>query len=339
MKSPFMKIPPSRARGGFTLVEMLVVITIIAIVAAITIPTIVGIVNQGHNAAMATRIADLDRALQEYKNLRGDYPPDFFFIPLSSDPPADHMRATIVPHLVTAYARNAENVTNPANAATYWYDVPQHPRTPGDPDRLPRNLDPAEALVFWLSETNDDVRQPLSRPAAAPITSERKVYYEFDEDQLVDLDNDGWFEYLPRTASTSPLVYFNFRSYTTSPSPASTPPPGSPNPFYRNGWPHYVHPVAAPGVSNVARPYRSERTSPATPYGGAIYMNEESFQIICAGIDEEYGSDVNPSIPPDDASDPTNTVKVFRSGLGYQEGDQDNLTNFSDSQTLENAQP
>ena len=81
---------------------------------------------------MATRIADIDRALQEYKNQRGDYPPDFFYKPLASDSMIAHLKAPIVAHLTTAYARNSENVVNPMNMMTYWYDIPQHPRTPGD---------------------------------------------------------------------------------------------------------------------------------------------------------------------------------------------------------------
>ena len=64
----FMKMYGSGSKkGGFTLVELVVVIAIIAILAAIAIPMVVGIVNNAAKTADITAANEVDKACMEYK--------------------------------------------------------------------------------------------------------------------------------------------------------------------------------------------------------------------------------------------------------------------------------
>jgi len=68
---------PSR-RSGFTLVEMLVVITIIAILAAILIPAGNAAIRSARRAANGFEIAQLGEAIERYRSENGGiYPPSF----------------------------------------------------------------------------------------------------------------------------------------------------------------------------------------------------------------------------------------------------------------------
>ena len=64
--------------SGFTLVEVLVAITIIGILAGILIPAITGAVRTAKEAAIRMEVGNIDQALEAYKLQYGDYPPDFY---------------------------------------------------------------------------------------------------------------------------------------------------------------------------------------------------------------------------------------------------------------------
>ena len=72
---------PSRSRrrkteGGYTLVELLVVITIIGILVAILLPVIFGVIRSGQRKQAAAEITGLDSALRAYYSDVGHYPAD-----------------------------------------------------------------------------------------------------------------------------------------------------------------------------------------------------------------------------------------------------------------------
>ena len=52
------------------------------------------------------------------------------------------------------------------------------------------------------------------------------------------------------------------------------------------------------------------------------FIEPKKFQIICAGLDHEFG-----------------TGGQYPDGVGYAKEDRDNLTNFSEGRTLEDAMP
>lgn len=65
-----------KKQGGFTLIEMLVVVGIIAALAALTIPMLSGVRDKAANAADTGNIGDLSRQLMTFAELNGDVFPD-----------------------------------------------------------------------------------------------------------------------------------------------------------------------------------------------------------------------------------------------------------------------
>jgi len=65
-----------RKRSGFSLIELLVVMAIIAILAGLLVPAIDYIMKLAKRAAIRTDIANLENALQAYKLVYAMFPPD-----------------------------------------------------------------------------------------------------------------------------------------------------------------------------------------------------------------------------------------------------------------------
>lgn len=277
-----------RCRGdrAFTLVEMLVVMAIIAILAGLLIPTIASAVKSARASAIALELDNLAQAMEAYKAKYHDYPPDF------TNPQA------VVAHMKKAYPRSTVNVVA-------WLS-PASTLTP-----KPADLDPAEAIVFWLREVSTNPRNPLS------MSGESVNFFDFDETRFVDLDGDGWKEYVPKYAQGAPYVYFDGREL--------------------NG--KYIYDGASYGGGSmgVVRPFRSNiaidardngRTQPNTAPNNTKWVDAGKFQIISAGMDNEYGSDTLPlfrKFPQPDPNEPPDN--------------RDNLTSFSEGRTIGDSIP
>jgi prepilin-type N-terminal cleavage/methylation domain-containing protein len=63
------------ARGGFTLVELLVVIIVIAILLGLLLPVIAGAMRTARQAAVQAEISQLGQAMGSFRSTYGDYPP------------------------------------------------------------------------------------------------------------------------------------------------------------------------------------------------------------------------------------------------------------------------
>lgn len=321
MRVPNLKSPISNRKSllGFTLVEMLVVIAIIGILAAILVPALAGAIRRARISAIALEMNNLSNAIEAYKSKFTDYPPDF------SD------RIAVQAHIRKAFPRNTLNLNPNLSDTTSWYFTYswQGSVPPGKVD--PKNLDPAESLVFWLSAIKSNPRDPLDIDNVHPNTAyvvdgagDSVSFFEFDETRLIDRDGDGWPEYASAHSRETPYVYFDGRvsggvyEYTTA-----------------------VYPLSGVDAGfGVTRPYRSNtaidsrdngRTVPFASPNTTQWIAADKFQLICPGLDNHFGPDLLGAGGP---------FKQFPDA-NYQlsDEDEDNLASFSEGKTIGESRP
>ena len=177
--APVKTAAKKRMRTAFTLVELLIVVVIIALLAAITVPAVSYALNRARDAAIKVELTNLANALQAYKAEFQSFPPDF------ANPNSALISVEVNQHLARIFPRR-----NPVM------------------DPFPPNVDtPAEALVFWLRGFRPDPTRPIDADNTG--TGDRNPLFQFDESRLTDVDNDGWFEYTPQHGKGVPFVYFD----------------------------------------------------------------------------------------------------------------------------------
>jgi prepilin-type N-terminal cleavage/methylation domain-containing protein len=288
------------ATRGFTLVELLAVIVIIGVLATLSLYGASVAMVAAKNGRIAMDIKQLETGIQSYVGTRGSYPPDLIVVSTASK--ALELRAQAIrSHLVKVAPR-------------YAGPMPLLPDTPlvsgVNVDDARKNI-AAEALVFWLGGysalpdgkggvVNSSTKlKGFRADPANPFVTDLNVLkqgpgwkrgWEFDETRLVDLDGDGWFEYLPPHCP-APYVYFNAKGYI--------------NTVVAGALPKCEWPLSTFGT---ASPYAKD---------GSGFMNDKTFQIISAGQDGVF------SLSPD-------TFRRYPSGEKYSSADNDNLTNFSE---------
>ena len=282
----------TNARHAFTLVELLVVITIIGILVAFLVPAIATVMGNAKDAQMGVEIAGLAQALEKYQMENLSYPPDFADV-------AAMDKLQMDTHLARKYRYRTDKGKPNDNLVALNGQLPSH-------------LDPAEALVFWLSGLSGDQKFPLTgrNPANRDSSSGGGArapgdpYFPFDKARLQDLDGDGFPEYYPEH-SEMPYVYLRSDHYLKNAENPSEP--------------HFV--VAGPNSTGIpVRAYAADITE-------GEYAAADKFQIICAGRDNLFMNTATPTVPE------------YPSGMGYLDEDEDNITNFSEGSTLQAAIP
>jgi prepilin-type N-terminal cleavage/methylation domain-containing protein len=319
----------SSQTAAFTLVEMLVVIGIIAILAALLLPAVNSAIVSARNTAIALEIKQLDSALETYRLEKGDYPPNF-----------RNMEA-VRRHIMKCYPR-----IDPMYFQTFmtWlFPSGSVPATPGSVV-----IDEAESLVFWLSMTDKNPQYPflpytnpgtVTTAALPPFAAfklpqpDPKIYYDFDQTRLLTAVNADVKSFVARYCKESFYIYIDARSYDNSRNDltdlcrfaaADGTPPGDTYGFAddtQTGVRPYWSTTQATGVTKQSTLLRD----------GYKPMNPNTFQIICAGQDGDFGTVLGSGGDAD--------VKVFPSGLNYNQADKDNITNFSGGRTLGNSIP
>lgn len=172
--------------GGFTLVEILVVIAIIVILAALLTPVAMRALTTSRNARMGIELAQLDQAIEAYRLEMGDYPPSFG----ENYSPANRYYTAMEQHLRKCFP-NMSKATKDA-----YYDI-----------LLTKDISQDEALVYWLSKLSTDKTNPFR------LDGPRKVFREFDARRLSDADGDGFPAYDAGYARGTPFVYLDSRTY------------------------------------------------------------------------------------------------------------------------------
>ena len=131
---------PAPRRRGFTLLELLIVIGLIAALAAIILPAVQGAFSRGRDAEAAQQFRDLQTALDSFKAKYGEYPPSNIML---FENPADWAAA---PQELAKLVRLWPNYTPAVTDFNGDGDAADSPGSGGSP----LYLDGAECLAFFL---------------------------------------------------------------------------------------------------------------------------------------------------------------------------------------------
>ena len=160
-----------RSRPGFTLVELLVVVVIIAVLASFLVPAVWNAITSAEEGKIKVEVALLASAVEAYKAEYGAYPPDF------------NDKTLALAHINRIFPRQ----TDYASAAA-----------------LPSLSEP-EALVFWLRGFSPDPQRPFFGDG------DRTPLFDFDRLQLsAELHSTAPYpKYWPQSGQETPYAYFS----------------------------------------------------------------------------------------------------------------------------------
>ncbi len=353
-------LPRHVRRRGFTLTELLVVISIIAILASLTGVAVVRGLLKAKQTRIKIELDQLDMALKAYKQEYGAYPPCDL-----------RVAARVRQHFAQRFPRyyNLNNVMNDLRVAGLD----------------PVDFRPDQALVFWLRNAfSTDPTHPLltwdgyviengARTTRGPITALLSPLYDFDQTRLgyvattnnpnltMYANSDPMYQvvlnhplpsYFPQGSPVgvqgAPYVYFD-SNYYTSQLRFPDPPPvmGSPRLMFNvDDSAHYFYTTftnAGP-AQQYAYDQNGNGTLDYTDVNGngmwdvgepaENWVNPESFQLVAAGSDGKYG---NP------AATGLNRARLYPTGVGYDTTanvtDDDNVTSFCKGARLGDDRP
>jgi type II secretory pathway pseudopilin PulG len=336
--------PNRRSRTGFTLVELLVVITIIIILMGLLTPVVINALTKAKETRILTEIGMIDSAFKKYKADVGATPPSdfthigtakyagtnpytpvFAFTPPSSNSP---QLVALANHLQKAFPRC--NVYNEIGAIICSSSDYQN-------GKVPAPISPAQAIVFWLSGFCTDKEHPISglltigagnAIVVNPNAPRDAGPLEFDRTRWKIVGNSLTPVYCAADTPGVPYVYFASQSYALHAAAYTGPGnlvAGTATPFDTSVWNQ--------GGQGIVRPYAAD---PVPPSGTApTPVNSSSFQIISAGVDSDFGG----AGVTDNGTKGNPVVAYYNSGTYYATGDKDNLTNFGTSNTLGDSIP
>jgi prepilin-type N-terminal cleavage/methylation domain-containing protein len=354
----------TQPRSAFTLVELLVVITIIGILAALITAAGAGALKKARQTKIKAEMDQMDMALQTYKDTAGSYPPNaqtdddsLAAEPLTSPTPLNEQQVVqdIKRHLKQAFGKSREPE----------YLIEALAGMAGSNANVAHNLrggmSAGEAIVFWLGGFSSDPKYPISgeggpsyqidssalngaTPVQADPIANRKWVFPFEVTRLQPRTTDNYFDdstasgeryivysvningvpqnrrinfwqYMP-SQSEKPFLYFD-----TSRHPATA---------------DFDPPAAAAIATGVAADIHTIKTR-AQSAAAAVqfeHANPEKFQILHAGIDDEWGNFEPMSLAHTQPSD----ILLYPDGPFTGEV-ADTIVNFSDNTTLEASQP
>ncbi len=311
---------------GFTLVEILVVIAIIAVLAGLAIPAVMMAVTRAYEFRITTTMTQLNTSVESFRNENGIYPPDQYY-----DFDASYMvwldstanDATLLPLLASRYGpvlqkiapNNREFQPAPGVFTGTNYPIIAWYRQRG------QFLNPTNALSFWLGGG-------LSSSKIYPLSELCRRDNELPVTNATSNSN-----YQARVQLTQPLVFFDFNQSQAAVDPLQYWVGGGSGPSWTAGaqrgdqfYPQGVVPMflRSPVQQSTDRPFLyfvdtpnnspnslfapyllpnslgmkfvrvPNETAPMTPIGygsppSMFMFAAEKFQIIAPGRDNLYG--------------------------------------------------
>lgn len=269
------------SRSGFTLVELLIVVTIIAILVAMAMAAVMKVMNQGAQTTARVEIGNLETGIAACKN---DWGGGLKYLPSKLklfEETAWYTRTTDPEALATQRFLIKMFGTRFQGQWVDWNGDGVHAEPPFSatgPIPTAVTIPAPECLVFYLGGIPDAPGNPpagfSTDPTNPASTANRKApYYAFQTPRLRQSTaaGAGYFFYVdPYTENPQPYIYLSSGARGND---YNAPPPAGTSTSDCT-W-------VKDSAGNFVQPYR-ERS-------GGKFMNPFGFQIICAGRDNIFG--------------------------------------------------
>ncbi len=226
-----------KASSGFTLTELLVAITVLAILAGFLVPALMGALLSARESTVVFEMKQMELAIEQFKNDHGFYPPTID-APGPSDPAAGtgaaiQNLAQFQQYLNKIAPQNAENAasfpgSSNSRLVDWWINVGS-------------KLDETTSLQFWLSGLCKNKQFPLTggvnvdatggttgvmticgfgadqysdgTPFPAGVVVQRENYFEFKDKQLAAAAGGATASYQQAYGATDGDLRFRYLDY------------------------------------------------------------------------------------------------------------------------------
>ena len=202
------KTQPGRNRFGFTLVELLVGMTVIAILAGLLTVAVGGAFKAANEFTVKNEMTQIEAALEQFNNEFGFYPPSFKEFENISNIGGNNNNNIAAANAVLNFINRI--APNNAESQVIGQDFPGQRRI----DLWWNNVgqfigdNPGSELVFWLSSLSKNRQFPLTftdptsnPPQVFALTAhnqsslagapERQIFFEFDATRFLNFDPDN----------------------------------------------------------------------------------------------------------------------------------------------------
>lgn len=301
--------PPKSRRQGFTLLELLIVIVVVAILAAFIIPAVGAGITKAREAGVRSEISQLDSAIAKFKADHGIEPPSSIYL---SETGAnwDAASAATIRQIWPQYSFLDFDINGDGTIQTGLW-----------------TLTGSECLMFFLGGVNGNSAAAstaannvagnigpctgFSKDPTNPFIrggTREAPLFEFQFGRFKDVDSDGFPEYVDSLpGQTSPYLYYS--GYDSQGYNAAE--------FLNSSVAVPIVPTISYGIVQVYTQGKNA-TDPA--------WKPNSHQIISPGYDRQYGYG-GPYIAA--GSDPLPTTLTPSALVGQRAFEADNITNFA----------